>query len=581
MFSDELDQTILNKIFDKLSDGKFITGENFAAFTEMVPPSVRDTTFRNVRNNRIGKFGFKNIIGELADPESVIGDLMKLAQSRSEATVPLNEGNLRAVEVGIVDGSGGGPAIAPQFQVVDPVVNPDRILYVPCQHGTSPTLIHEVIYTRCDYNRLLHYAEPYKVLPFDAIAPFVKTWYDQFDYVGGPTRTVPRWQDNPTFRQAILTGSYVSKMATYQNKRYATIPPLLFIIQKSDLTGDKHFNVTMGVWRVVIRGNQITEVRNIVDAQTWAQTLGFDQLVTASTLFRHLNAVVLANGDRPDAVEVGLASCHDQAYYESVLKTPMLQGTGITSYDNATVVSPSAIFDRTIFLSHRPDAPINGGSNIWLVLVTSTAPLHTNWEPLAKQTVVGCGMNTLAYYGIINQAMARTRVCALPVKGQSIFSVYSLIRLHYPQDNKFIVTRFPIQHGVGVIMHLMTEPIAVGSAIIIKIYDVHDNPSGGFSHLGHTISIYNNGTSLMLIDPQAKIFVHFTTAQELYGLLSHYYPTKKFMDIVFGVGNQNNPARSYLTYDQYNALGGTVVPLVESIDFGGSRKRKRKRTHKL
>jgi hypothetical protein len=450
----------------------------------------------------------------------------------------------------------------PAREPARPAIDPRRkIMYLACQHGVNTASTHSL----------------YPVLsPFPSVVYYPPAAYQVLSEAKAQ-QLIENCRGNPTISRELQNGTFkASSRVGPRGRGYLNLPPILLKIEPGDLHKPLFINLE-GVWKVEFTDNVVTSIRKIQTQRQWLATAFGDNVATIRTqsfILHKLEAIVESQGDNPAEVSVGMIACHNQDFYLDRIADM----SGNSSYANAEEKS-LLLPKEELFLSGIPST---GELSLAGSLVSSFDTTMA-WEALAKQRVVGCGMNVLAYYGIIEQYEARCRVSALPTQGQSIFSVYTIFhdsKITVP--TQFVVVRVSLTNSDAILQQLQTLPENV--VTFVKLYAADTMQKAGVtvdSHVGHTISFIKHRGVVYLVDPQAGVTVPIYSGAEL---RQHTrYTDKEFMDMVFIA----RPAidRTGRTIYSVDAFRGLVAHLrgrilsMNGLHWGGKRKKhKTKRT---
>ena len=431
----------------------------------------------------------------------------------------------------------------------------DNIIYLAVQHGMNLADKHAV-YSEidCRFKNIIRYAKPYELLQSE---PFLPLAFNPVD------------NSTSTFQKMIIDGKFKTSCVN----RKITLPPLTFTIQPADFDIDT-FRILMGVWKITTKHNKFTNCEQILNMTDWYQRLFHtNEFVTLPFLLKGIYKIIEENNDIPSNVDVGIVSCNDQLAYKAKLGT-RLRDENHASYADAVVLGP-LIPEQSLFLN-------NFYTKYQFALSILTVPPNidiidrvSTWSPLANTTSVGCGINILALYGLIDENVGRARVCVLPTKGQSIFSIYTEFSKILTIPTKFIVIRFDVDNAVKV-LHAIIPGLLNNTATIIKMYKdkMHGEKN---SHVGHTISIFKLNDKYYIVDPQQRINYEIKELTKVF----NFYNTN-FVDIVFTARESIDTAsglRPVFTADAMIAsiatYNGQIIVCDPQIDFGGKTMRKK------
>ena len=450
-------------------------------------------------------------------------------------------------------------APAPPAPPVPMAVDTTNTMYLICQHGVNTAASHSLYPLSSNFSSVTYYVPPYQMLSLNKV-----------------DRIIGSCLRNPVVSKELKDGTFKAESHVHEGRRYLSLPPMLFTILTTDLT-DKDYPTYEGVWKAVFTNNVVTSIRKIKPQREWL-TIAFgnpDTIITQSSILKKLETIVRQEGDEPETVSIGMLSCHNQSFY------PQLPNLSAHSSYTSAEKKPLLLPKESLFLSDIP-----AGQQLSLAgYGISGFKAGMPWVELARQRVVGCGMNVLAFYEIIEPNDARCRVTALPVQGQSIFSVYTIF---YDQaitnkDTKFVVIRISFNRILKIFELLQTLPENV--ATFVKLYAADTIQKDGEtvdSNVGHTISFIKHDGKLYLVDPQARINQPIDTSTQLLGFLNSMYGDKKFMDMVFVVRERfAETNRTIYSADDFQAqilsLGRIIS--MNGLHWGGKRNYN-KRTHK-
>jgi hypothetical protein len=433
-----------------------------------------------------------------------------------------------------------------------------KIMYLICQHGINTASTHSLYPIRSPFPSVVYYSPgAYQILPEDTAR-----------------RLIQECEGDLVTSTALQNGTF----KVLSDHHYLHVPPLLMKIEEADLHKPL-FRALEGVWKVVFTDNIVTSITRLLDQRQWLAA-AFDNSTettrTQSYILHTLEKIVKDQGDHPATVSVGMLVCHDQTAYRDRIADLSYN----RSYANAAK-EPILLPKENLFSSSEQIGPTHqlslAGSEI-------EGFLSPTWEALARQRIVGCGMNVLAYYKIIEQSDARCRVSALPVQGQSIFSVYTMFhdaKITIP--TKFVVVRVPLENSYVLFEELQKIPESV--VTFVKLYAADTIQKGAAvedSHVGHTISFIKHLGVLYLVDPQAGVNVPISSGAELRQHTRYFYHDKNFIDMVFVERPTIERTRGRTIYSvgefrhRVGALGGRILSM-NGLHWGGKRTRKARR----
>ena len=432
----------------------------------------------------------------------------------------------------------------------------EKIMYLICQHGINTASTHSLYPIRSPFPSVVYYPPAaYQILPEDTAR-----------------RLIQECEGDLVTSTALQNGTFKA----LSDDHYLHVPPLLMKIEEADLHKPL-FTALEGVWKVVFTNNIVTSITRLLNQREWL-AIAFDgnteTIRTQSYILHTLEKIVREQRDDPATVSVGMLVCHDQTGYSGRI-ADLSRNPSYTNAAKKQVLLPN----EKLFLSSKEIRPTHQLS-LALWSVPGFNPSTTSaWTALAKQRIVGCGMNVLAYFGIIEETEARCRVSALPVQGQSIFSVYTMFHdEEITIPTKFVVVRIPLKNSDELFQELQKIPEDV--VTFVKLYAADTIRKDGAdvdSHVGHTISFIKHLEVLYLVDPQAGGNVEIRSGAELRQHTHDLYPDKNFIDMVFIeraiiVGN-----RTVYEVDEFRErvgdLGGRILSM-NGIHWGGKRTRK-------
>ena len=426
-----------------------------------------------------------------------------------------------------------------------------KIMYLICQHGINTASTHSLYPIRSPFPSVVYYSPAaYQILPEETAR-----------------RLIQECEGDLITSTALQNGTFKAERGDH----YLHVPPMLMKIEEADLHKPL-FTALEGVWRVVFTDNIVTSIVKIQTQRQWLDT-AFDgnteTVRTQSYILHTLEKIVKKQKDDPATVSVGMLVCHDQTAYSGRIADL----SGNPSYANAAE-EPVLLPKEELFSSSEQIIPTDQLS-LALWSVPGFDPSTTSaWTALARQRIVGCGMNVLAYYGIIEESEARCRVSALPVQGQSIFSVYTMFHdIKITEPTKFVVVRVPLENSDEIFHELQQIPEDV--VTFVKLY-ADTIRKGEDSHVGHAISFIKHQGVLYLVDPQASGNVEIHSGTELRQHTRYLYHDKEFIDMVFIerpiiVGN-----RTIYSVDEFRGRVGTLrgrILSMNGLHWGGKRTR--------
>ncbi len=441
-----------------------------------------------------------------------------------------------------------------------------KIMYLVCLHGTNTAAEHTLFPVYSPFNSVVYYPDAYTSLQGEKAIEFM-------DQSIGNIAISTELQ-NGTFKAQ-------SKMSS-TGRALLNLPPILLGVNQEDLT-NQFYQKYQGVWKVVFINNVVNSVTRLQDQREMLRNFfqGDVTLIrTQAFILNDLETIVRQHGDAPEDVSVGMIVCHSQNLYPELANLAHNKSYA-TATESPLLASPSEL----LFLSTiQPEFKY--------ALAGCHAPTFNPsqaWSALARQKAVGCGMNVLSYFGVIEQNDARCRVISLPPKGQTIFAIYAIL---YDKliliPTKFIVVRISLTLQNDILFDQLNS-LPENLATFVKLYngtvrsDAAASAAASDNHLGHTISFIKHQGVLYLIDPQGSITQPIQTRQELGLHLQRLYADKDFIDIVY-VARQTLDATSRRVYtaEEFRSLivyiRGRVIEL-NGLNWGGKRKKnKTKRT---
>ena len=442
----------------------------------------------------------------------------------------------------------------------EPVREPrEKIMYLTCQHGINTASTHSLYPIRTPFQSAVYYSPAaYQVLPEEPVRQLIQ-----------------ECKGNLVISTALQNGTFKVLSRQMGGRHYLHVPPMLIKIEEADLHKPL-FTALEGVWRVVFTNNIVTSITRLLNQREWLATAfdnNTDTVRTQSYILHTLEKIVREQGDDPATVSVGMLVCHDQTAYSGRIADLSRN----RSYANAAE-EPVLLPKEALFSSSEQIIPTDQLS-LTLWSVPGFDPSTTSaWTALARQRIVGCGMNVLAYYGIIEESEARCRVSALPIQGQSIFSLYTMFHdIKITEPTKFVVVRVPLENSDEIFHELQQIPEDV--VTFVKLY-ADTIRKGEDSHVGHTISFIKHKGIVYLVDPQASGNVPIGSGAALRYYTRDLYLDKNFIDMVFIerpiiVGN-----RTIYSVDEFRgrvgALGGRILSM-NGLHWGGKRTRRVRR----
>jgi len=367
-----------------------------------------------------------------------------------------------------------------------------------------------------------------------------------------------------TLKNPVVTGPFESDpqliygvcptipaFTTDRGESISFFPPMLFYVKPNEVLNWRYY---FGLYHItaVLRDHRcgITSLRQVFNYDDLLRKWGGDKK-TYSILFSDIYEYAQREGIDTRNCIAGLYTCRDFSAYQAEY-----QGNDITS------LIPKLRSNKHLADILDTYRPIPGKKLTILQLDYDPTVLPIGWSPLATLTYQGCGMNVLAFYGILPQSTAREMTTCLPKTGSSIFSIIKYIDKYKEEKavllddpSEYIVYRFPIAEGLARIFEFIRSqvtpsPISIPNKfIIIKLYDTLYHNSE-LSQVGHIVSFrtettVRNGISsahLFFVDPQAQINYFI---QDIFAFsfdVAYGRPTPwRYMDIVFEYVSESDP----------------------------------------
>jgi len=435
-----------------------------------------------------------------------------------------------------------------------------KIMYLTCQHAINIANTHSLYPIRSPFQSAVYYSPAaYQVLPEETAR-----------------RLIQDCRGNPVNSTELQNGTFKAFSRQTETGRYLNVPPMLIKIEESDLHKPL-FIALEGVWKVVFTNNIVTSITRILNQRQWLKTAfddNTDTFRTQSYILHTLEKIVRKQKDDPANVSVGMLVCHDQTAY----RHRVADLSGNRSYSNAAE-EQLLLPNENLFLSSEQIGPTHQLSLACWSVPDFNPSTTSAWSTLARQRIVGCGMNVLAYYGIIEESDARCRVSALPVQGQSIFSVYTMFHdAEIREPTKFVVVRVPLENSDVLFQELQQIPEDVVTFVKLYADTIH---TGADSHVGHTISFIKHSGVLYLVDPQAGGNVKIHSGAELRHHTSTLYHDKNFIDMVFierpTIAREGRTVYNVVEFrERVGALRGRIISM-NGLHWGGKHTR---RVHK-
>jgi hypothetical protein len=435
-----------------------------------------------------------------------------------------------------------------------------NIVYLACQHGASIVKSHSLFPIFTNFKKLIYYGDPYH-----------DTTNADMHQLGEDLIKNPK----------SINGKFYSNKKEHAGRSYIHAPPLVMVLKEEDQI-DPDMDRFLGVWKLVFHGTSISSTK-ILNQQQWAQRGfgNFGVFVTQSILLDTLSNIVRENGDNVSDVSVGIFSCMSQVSRFS----PVADLSRNMSYRSA-FRSPVIMPDRSLFLDALPR------QKLFSLAMFKAERALLQWEPLAWQSVVGCGLNVLAYHfpTTFSEDFARCTVTSLPKQGTSIFYMYTLLNRLAVDDTKYLIIRSPITE---ILYTNILSVIPENAIVVVKMYD-NPHHKGGDSHTGHIISFTRRNditekgivSNFYLVDPQAKKIIIINTSTEFIAAISTEYGNRfSYMDFVLIVrdrigGNRNvySDSTDITITEIIESVRGKIVKPLELYWGGKQTKNKNKRT---
>jgi hypothetical protein len=331
---------------------------------------------------------------------------------------------------------------------------------------------------------------------------------------------------------------------TLQARRY-------FMIQET--------HSSVGVWKLTFGPDRIiTSCTKVVGEKEWTTKFGGyypEHTLTNVFLLNSIANVVKNNGDDFKRVEVGIIGCESPLEHDEI---PI-------EHEPLPQLRPN----KTLFIKDKKEL---NSSFIPVYLPLNPSVFDgTPIRPLAGQYRLGCGLNILSLYGIINKKDAEGRICTTSMMGTSIFSMFSLISEFLP-PTVFLIIRFSLDNAIRFMLDHILQPMPNDYGIIVKLYSMDKISTP--THHGHSISISRHDGEIYKIDPHVSpdpIKIDPLSLETLSTAMT--YPTRQFVDVVFKTEPGGIPSTDLK--DIIAFYSGTYIFNVD-INHGGTRKRKRK-----
>ena len=382
---------------------------------------------------------------------------------------------------------------------------------------------------------------------------------------------------------SLLVGKcpYIPILNSHTNKKEVYIPPLIFGVSEKDATsvisqqiGLYHFKIkkkgiiTRDIQLEELNMNynpllhseytgkdqcEIVETQKVMSYQDLKERHGtFEQnkTITYSMLFQHILDYCKNMHFNPANVSVGIFSCQvkDLRYVEKY------DQTNTKSLVPRIKLSPS--LTETKIYTNRETPPQVTSIKISPTIVNfqSLKP----WKALGNLKHQGCGLNVLAYYGILPENEAREKAVCLNLNGTPIYQIVNYIHHAYNNNQSYMIIRYPLSTGIEILYDFIAKYNA-NFAIIFKMYDTElQNNTRKYSQRGHTASIGKLNNEVYFFDPQVEetpINLADIDANQLTESIKDVYH-KHYIDIIYTLRpesgfDQNRPKLSYTDFTSF------------------------------
>jgi hypothetical protein len=357
------------------------------------------------------------------------------------------------------------------------------------------------------------------------------------------------------------------------DKTIVYVPPLVFSLFSNDNEGLKEH---IGLWKLKIKKIKNKKEKNdeqhceLLEPQVeqprlfgQQQLLNYDYLaakygisttsindnhfISYAQLFSETETILRQQGIQISNASIGIFSCQAPSYVYAV------------EYNTTT----SSLIANISVEIPRANIVGNLNDNKYSLFSIIGADLTQRWSALATLKTQGCGLNVLAYLGIINQDSAREKTtCLESGHGTSIFKIVDYINLKYQQDlndqygtSKFAILRVDYNKGMEFLFKILTQS-SENTAIIYKEY-IHDTYEGKTNYYGHTVALCKAEGNIFKLDPQQSSFTRYEDIKS----------NATFMDLIFFETPRLEGHLRYITHS-FNAA---VLTRPNNISYGGEK----------
>ena len=327
--------------------------------------------------------------------------------------------------------------------------------------------------------------------------------------------------------------------------------------------------------------------------------------ITYSQIYSLVEKECINRGLTPENVVLSIFSCQIRSL-KYVQKYKQQIGNLIPRIDKEELI-PAVIYN------------IHNINREWVVsptIIKVPNNLPADWTALAGIKYQGCALNTLSYFGLIDENESRERSACLSRKGTSIFKIADYINTYFNTHLKmpifgYIIVRYNFDWGISKIVYfLMKNP--ENSAVIFKMYNtrlISNNPNiphnpnnpnnpNEYSHIGHTVSIFRKDNAIFYIDPQGGIKptaiigeiptniqeVSVTQTSELASYIKNLYlpnlPEWSFIDIIYTVSQTNDLTSKRPQHSISELEKDDILTKPENISYGGTNNKLKRKTMK-
>ena len=427
-------------------------------------------------------------------------------------------------------------------------------------------------------------------------------------------------------------------------KKAAMLPPLIFCFNENDKnnnlfgekinqegvgvnTGFTNISQYMGLWFARLKLTQYEAVPTTSNKEIKCECYNSSQLIN----YEELSAIYAPNSKYKfftyasifSEIKKGIKKLNTQGLIinPSTLKLKMLccmsiKPQSLSSYPFLYITNLESSITYTDFGDEKTipffleNAPIFNKENyphlkrdqvIICPLVIKVHDLRKKctegWQPLVDVITIGCGLNILSFYDIIDKEYAESQLTCLPGQGTSIFKIIDYINssskliLLSSQSiqNGYLIIRKRLEEGIEIILNyindlILNKYIDFDFCVVFKMYE-NEKIQGleRDSHKGHTVSIakVENGPFLF-IDPQINIAGRFQTANQLIDeyLKSQYNSLFNYIDIIFALSNTSLLNKENFGINRFEGVCNidSIIERHSDINYGGKSSKKQYNT---